>query len=262
MCGICGQYNFRTGRPALEPDLRRMASSIAHRGPDDEGCFAEGPVGFGFRRLSIIDLAAGHQPMATADGGVVLVFNGEIFNYRELRAELIAAGRAFRTASDTEVVLQAYAEWGMDFLSRLRGMFGLAVWDGRRKRLVLARDRFGVKGLYYRLDGEGLLFGSEIRPILSALGASPGVDAAAVKLFLKYRYTPAPLTAFSGIRKLAAGECLVVEAGREKIFRYYRRPPGAVDRGIPSTGPPRSLPGSTAKRSVASSWPTSPSGSS
>lgn len=232
MCGICGQYNFKSGRPVLEGTLRGMASTIVHRGPDDEGYFCDGPVGFGFRRLSIIDLAAGHQPMSTPDGRITLVFNGEIFNYRELRSELQGKGHSFRTSSDTEVILYAYAEWGMDFLQRLTGMFGLAIWDARDKRLVVARDRFGIKGVYYRIDSQGLTFGSEMRPVVQSLGAAPQVDIAAIKLFLKYRYSPAPYTALAGISKLAAGECLVVEDGRERLFRYYRRPAGSVDRSI------------------------------
>jgi asparagine synthase (glutamine-hydrolysing) len=232
MCGICGQFNFKTGRPADESTIRGMASTIIHRGPDDDGYFLEGPLGLGFRRLSIIDLSTGHQPMATPDGRIVLIFNGEIFNYRELRSELQAKGHEFRTSSDTEVILYSYVEWGMDFLQRLNGMFGLAVWDARERRLVVARDRFGIKGVYYRIDGEGVVFGSEIRPIVSAMGGPPGIDVAAIKLFLKYRYSPAPYTPLSGIRKLAAGECLVIENGQERLERYYHRPQGRIDAKI------------------------------
>ena len=212
--------------------MRGMASTMVHRGPDDDGAFADGPIGLGFRRLSIIDLSTGHQPMSTPDERVTLIFNGEIFNFRELRSELSALGHAFRTTSDTEVILYAYAQWGMGFLERLNGMFGLAIWDAEARRLVIARDRFGIKGVYYSEDKDGIVFGSEMRAIIQAMGGAPGVDEAAVKLFLKYRYTPAPYTAMRGIRKLAAGTCLVVENGESRLIRWYKRPDRARNAGI------------------------------
>jgi asparagine synthase (glutamine-hydrolysing) len=232
MCGICGQYKFKTQGPVLQETLKGMADSMVHRGPDDEGFFMDGCLGFGFRRLSIIDLSTGHQPMSTRDGKITLVFNGEIFNYRELRTELVGKGHSFRTTSDTEVILYAYAEWGMDFLRRLNGMFGLAVWDSGARRLVVARDRFGIKGVYYRIDSEGLTFASEMRAIVHALGGAPGVDVSAIKLFLKYRYAPAPHTPLAGIRKLAAGTCLVVEGGKESLIRWYKRDSRKLASGI------------------------------
>src|SRR6202046_2614944 len=151
MCGICGKFNFGGGAPAARRDLERMADSIAHRGPDDEGFFIDGSLGLGFRRLSIIDLAGGHQPMSDQNESVWVVFNGEIYNFKELRAELESYGHVFRTKSDTEVIVHGYKQWGDEVLNRLNGMFGLAIWDARQRRLILARDPFGIKLLYYRI---------------------------------------------------------------------------------------------------------------
>lgn len=229
MCGICGEYNFGTRRPATLEDLRRMTESIAHRGPDDEGFFLRGPVGFGFRRLSIIDLEGGRQPMCDVQQKVWLVFNGEIYNFAELRAQLEGLGHQFRTKSDTEVILHGYKQWGKDVLNRLNGMFGLAIWDEDNKRLMLARDRLGIKPVYYRLDSDGLIFGSEIRAIVARTGERPEVDATALNLFLRYRYTPSPLTAFKGIRKLAAGTRLVVENGTPILERWWNFHPTPFD---------------------------------
>ena len=151
-----------------------MARSIAHRGPDDEGYFFAGPLGLGFRRLSIIDLSGGHQPMSDAEETVWVVFNGEIYNFKELRAELEGRGHRFRTNSDTEVIVHGYKEWGTEVLKRLNGMFGLAIWDVARQRLVVARDAMGIKMVYYRLAQGSLTFGSEIRAVQAAGGGSPG----------------------------------------------------------------------------------------
>src|ERR1700742_787838 len=142
MCGICGQFNFGNGAPVKRHDLERMTDSIVHRGPDDEGFFMDGSLGLGFRRLSIIDLAGGHQPMSDLDQLVWVVFNGEIYNFKELRSELEAHGHVFRTRCDTEVIVHGYKQWGDEILNRLNGMFGLAVWDVRQRRLMLARDAF------------------------------------------------------------------------------------------------------------------------
>src|SRR5246500_5264830 len=169
MRGICGQYNFGTLAPARRADIELMAESISHRGPDDEGYFVAGPLGFGFRRLSIIDLAGGHQPMSDHEQSVWVIFNGEIYNFPELKRELQSHGHVFRTNSDTEVIIHGYKQWGDEVLNRLNGMFGLAIWDARQKRLVLARDPFGIKLLYYRIDGDTLYFGSEMRPIRAAM---------------------------------------------------------------------------------------------
>src|SRR3954463_12342792 len=176
MCGICGQYNFGDGKPVAASAIKVMADSIAHRGPDDEGHYVSGPLGLGFRRLSIIDLAGGHQPMSDDERSTWVVFNGEIYNFEELRVELSARGHRFRTRSDTEVIVHGYKEWGTAVLGRLNGMFGLAIWDAARRRLVLARDSAGIKLVYYRIEHGCVLFGSEIRAILAALPAQPGLD--------------------------------------------------------------------------------------
>src|SRR5437762_3328118 len=165
MCGICGQYNFREARPVDVLTVKAMAGSIAHRGPDDEGYHFAGPVGLGFRRLSIIDLAGGHQPMADAEETVWVVFNGEIYNFPDLRRELESFGHVFRTLSDTEVIIHGYKQWGTEVLNRLNGMFGLAIWDARKERLIVARDAMGIKLIYYRIYNGRLTFASEIRPI-------------------------------------------------------------------------------------------------
>jgi asparagine synthase (glutamine-hydrolysing) len=221
MCGIAGQFNYVRHEP-VDPDvIRRMADSIAHRGPDDEGYLIAGPLGLGFRRLSIIDLAGGHQPMSDAEKSVWIVFNGEIYNFKELRAELEQRGHRFQTRSDTEVIVHGYKEWGTGVFGRLNGMFGLAIWDVRRERLVVARDAMGIKLVYFRdLDGR-LTFGSEIRAVLASDESTPEVDPSALNLFLTYRYTPSPMTILRGIRKLAPGTMLIAEKGVCREERWY-----------------------------------------
>jgi asparagine synthase (glutamine-hydrolysing) len=210
MCGICGQFNYREGEPVDVRSVKAMMDRMAHRGPDDEGYQIAGPLGLGFRRLSIIDLAGGHQPMTDEDGCVWVVFNGEIYNFKELRSELEAHGHVFRTRSDTEVIVHGYKQWGEDVLNHLNGMFGLAVWDVRRRQLMLARDPMGIKPLYYRQESNRVTFASEIRPLLVRDWELPPVDPVAVSLFLRYRFTPAPFTVVKGIRKLAPGTRLIV----------------------------------------------------
>src|SRR5262245_50485085 len=221
MCGIAGQFNFQRREPVERATVERMARSIAHRGPDDEGFFISGPVGLGFRRLSIIDLTSGHQPMSDAEGTVWVIFNGEIYNYKELRRELQSKGHQFKTNSDTEVIVHGYKEWGTQVFDRLNGMFGLAIWDVPNQRLVVARDAMGIKLIYYKIDNGTLTFGSEIRAILAAGGPKPTIDPVALKLFLRFRYTPSPLTILQGIRKLAPGTMLVVEKGQCHEERWY-----------------------------------------
>src|SRR5256886_1024651 len=221
MCGICGQFNFARSEPVGPETIRQMAGTIVHRGPDDEGYFVSGQVGLGFRRLSIIDLAGGHQPMSDAEESVWLIFNGEIYNYKELRAELQGKGHQFRTNSDTEVIIHGYKEWGTDVFSHLNGMFGLAVWDVQKERLVLARDAMGIKLVYYRIANGQLTFGSEIRAITATENSKPTVDPLALNLFLRFRYTPSPLTIFDGIRKLAPGTMLIVEDGQYREEPWY-----------------------------------------
>lgn len=225
MCGICGQFNFIRNEP-VEPDtIRRMTQTMVHRGPDDEGYFVSGSLGLGFRRLSIIDLAGGHQPMSDAERTVWIIFNGEIYNFKELRVELEHLGHHFRTRSDTEVIIHGYKEWGTQVLTRLNGMFGLAIWDVKRKRLIVARDAMGIKLIYYRIGDSQLTFGSEIRPIISANGYTPSVDPVALNLFLRFRYTPSPLTILQGIRKLAPGTMLIAENGECRVERWYNYTP-------------------------------------
>ena len=225
MCGICGQFNFVRDVPVESETIRRMTQTMVHRGPDDEGYFVSGPVGLGFRRLSIIDLAGGHQPMSDAEETVWVILNGEIYNFKELRAELEQRGHSFRTRSDTEVIIHGYKEWGTEVLNHLDGMFGLAIWDSKKKRLLVARDAMGIKLIYYKIENGQLTFGSEIRPILAAQDSSPEVDPVALKLFLRFRYTPSPLTIFQGIRKLAPGTMLVVERGEFREERWYKFTP-------------------------------------
>src|SRR5580658_7196944 len=225
MCGICGQFNFGDPVPVQRRDIEAMANSISHRGPDDEGYYIAGSLGFGFRRLSIIDLSGGHQPMSDAEESVWLVFNGEIYNYKELRAELEGYGHKFRTSSDTEVIIYGYKQWGNDVFNHLNGMFGVAIWDVKKKKLVVARDPMGIKLIYYRLADGKLSFGSEIRPVLAAGSGRPEVNAEALNLFLRFRYTPSPLTIFSGVKKLAPGTMLVMENGKMHEERWYQFAP-------------------------------------
>jgi len=225
MCGICGQFNFGNEAPVRRSDIAAMTSSIVHRGPDDEGYFIAGPLGFGFRRLSIIDLAGGHQPMSDQEESVWVVFNGEIYNFPELKRELQSHGHVFRTNSDTEVIIHGYKQWGDEVLNRLNGMFGLAIWDVRQKRLVLARDAFGIKLIYYRIDGNALYFGSEMRPIRAVMQGKAEIDTTSLDLFLRYRFTPAPYTIVKGVKKLAPGTKLTVQNGVCEVSRWYRFKP-------------------------------------
>src|SRR6266852_6057152 len=225
MCGICGQYNFKSLAPVWRAHIEVMAKSIRHRGPDDEGNFIAGPLGFGFRRLSIIDLAGGHQPMSDQEESVWVIFNGEIYNFPELKGELQKHGHVFRTTSDTEVIIHGYKQWGDEVLNRLNGMFGLAIWDVRKKRLVLARDAFGIKLLYYTIDGNSLTFGSEMRAVRATMAANSELDPNSLNLFLRYRYTPSPCTILKGIHKLAPGTKLTVEKGAYRVERWYNYKP-------------------------------------
>jgi asparagine synthase (glutamine-hydrolysing) len=225
MCGICGQYNFKNQKPVKRETIKQMMDTIVHRGPDDEGYFLSGPLGLGFRRLSIIDLSGGHQPMSDREESVWVVFNGEIYNYPELRKELETAGHVFRTKSDTEVIIHGYKHWGDDVFNHLNGMFGIALWDNREKRLIIARDPMGIKLVYYRVEEGSVYFGSEIRPLLACISGRPGVDPTALNLFLRYRYTPSPLTIYDGIKKLAPGTRLIFEKGGHRLERWYQFSP-------------------------------------
>jgi asparagine synthase (glutamine-hydrolysing) len=215
MCGIVGVYNYgNPGLPIEAETIGRMRDTMAHRGPDDSGVFVspDGRLGLGHRRLSILDLSSlGHQPMVSPDGRYWIVFNGEIYNFRELRPELEAKGHRFRSTSDTEVLLALYSEYGPEMLHRLRGMFALAIWDAREERLWLVRDRIGIKPLYYTSQGGRFLFASEIKAILSFPGIPRAVHLPGLHHFLSFLTTPAPLTLFEGIHKLPAGHTLTVE---------------------------------------------------
>lgn len=231
MCGICGMYNYRSGAPIDEALLRRMVATLVHRGPDDEGMHVEGALGVGMRRLSIIDLARGHQPMSNEDDTCWTVFNGEIYNFPELRRQLERKGHTFRTHSDTETIVHAYEEWGLAAFERLNGMFGLAIWDSRRRRLVLARDHFGVKPVYFRDDGSGLAFGSEVKALLADETVPREVDDVALDLYLTFRFIPSPRTLMAGIRKLPPGHLLACDETGSTIERFFRRPPEPVSAG-------------------------------
>lgn len=225
MCGICGQYNFGTSAPVLRHDIERMTQTMVHRGPDDEGYYFAGPLGFGFRRLSIIDLAGGHQPMSDREESVWVVFNGEIYNFTEVRRELQGYGHVFRTRSDTEVIVHGYKQWGDEVLNHLNGMFGLAIWDVQQKRLLLARDPFGIKMLYYRIDKGCLYFGSEIRAVRALMSGRAEIDPTSLNLFLRYRYTPSPYTILKNVHKLAPGTKLTVQKDSCQVSRWYRFTP-------------------------------------
>ena len=209
MCGICGEWN---GAGVAEHTLQRMNAALRHRGPDDEGMALRGEAGIAMRRLSIIDVAGGQQPIANEDNSAWVVFNGAIYNFKELRADLEARGHVFSTASDTEVILHQYEEDGPDCVDKLRGMFAFAIWDARRRRLLLARDRFGQKPLFYHFDGKRLLFGSEIKAVLAGLHATPGLDLASLDDYLSLRFVPSPATMFENVRKLPPGHTLVLDA--------------------------------------------------
>lgn len=221
MCGICGRLHRDPTDRATVAALRPMMDAIRHRGPDGEGEFVEGPIALGHRRLSIIDLATGAQPMANETGEIVVAYNGEIYNFRELRAELQAAGHSFRSTSDTEVIVHLYEEEGDACVRRLRGMFAFALWDARRARLLLARDRVGVKPLYYALTPRTFLFASELKSLLADATVDRSVDARAIDRFLTYYYLPGDETPFASIRKLPPAHCLVVENGRVSVTRYW-----------------------------------------
>ena len=225
MCGIVG-YLDPSGAVAAARPLEAMLGAVEHRGPDDWGAFADGPVGLGARRLSIIDLAGGHQPISSEDGAVTVVQNGEIYNYAELRAELRSRGHAFRSESDTEVIAHLYEEVGEECVERLRGMFAIALWDSRRRRLLLARDRLGVKPLYLvDLPGGGIAFASEVKALLAVPGVARRICPTALGRYLDVVYTPGRDTLFEGITRLPPAHLLVVDAaGRQERAYWDVRP--------------------------------------
>ena len=227
MCGIAGYY-LREGT-ASQSAVRTMCDQIRHRGPDDAGYRVEGGCAIGMRRLSIIDLSTGHQPMANEDESVWVVFNGEIYNYQELRRDLMGRGHRFATNSDTETLVHLYEEQGADGLQRLRGMFAYAIWDARRRRIFLARDRFGKKPLYYAVLPQGLYFGSELK-CLQAAGVPQEIDSEALRLFFEFTYIPEPLSCLKAVRKLPPGSWLTYDAdGTVRQGRYWHFPTPVAD---------------------------------
>ena len=223
MCGIYGILNL-DGAPVPAELVSRMGLVTLHRGPDDEGMHRDGACAIGMRRLSIIDLAGGHQPLSNHDGTLWLVANGEIYNFRELRRDLEAKGHRFKTGSDCETILHLYVEYGDDFVRHLNGMFGFALWDARRRRLLIGRDRLGIKPIYIANDGRRIAFASEAKGILALPGTRPELDPAALDSYLMLGYVPAPQSMFKGIRKLPPATLLVVENGRMQEHRYWRIP--------------------------------------
>jgi len=223
MCGIYGILEL-DGATAAADALRPMAQVTFHRGPDDEGVHVDGPLAFGMRRLSIIDLAGGHQPLTNEDGSLWLVANGEIYNYRELRDSLSARGHQFRTGSDCETILHLYEEHGDDFVRHLNGMFAFALWDARRRRLLIARDAVGIKPLYLAETAGRLIFASEAKGILAAPGVRAALDPVALQSYLSLGYVPAGQSIFRGIRKLPPATLLIAEGGKVTQRRYWRVP--------------------------------------
>ena len=233
MCGIVGVTHAERERPVARDAIRTMCAAIRHRGPDDEGLFVEGPVGLGVRRLSIIDLAGGAQPIANEDESLVIVFNGEIYNYRELRTGLIARGHRFRSAGDTETILHLYEEHGPECVERLRGMFAFAIYDRARRALFLARDRFGIKPLYYVEAPWGIAFASELKALVAAGLTARDLDWSALDAYLQLGYIPAPATPFTDVRKLEPGHWLAWRAGRALTLRRYWDLPRHTARAAP-----------------------------
>ncbi|MEI6218978.1 MAG: asparagine synthase (glutamine-hydrolyzing), partial [bacterium] len=224
MCGIAG-YIKRDGEVEVRT-VKSMCDMIRHRGPDDEGFFVRGSVGLGMRRLSIIDIAGGHQPIFNEQGTICTVFNGEIYNYKELRLVLHAHGHKFSTRTDTEVLVHQYEESGSKCVSALNGMFAFAIWDEQQQRLFIARDRMGIKPLYYYFDGERFLFASEIKSLLVKDGIKPQLNEKSLWDYLTFRYVPEPETIWKGIRKLPPAHWLALDTGTWSLTvdRYWEIP--------------------------------------
>ena len=221
MCGICGKLNLDAQEPVDGSIVQRMMDTISHRGPDGRGQFMSGPIGLGHLRLSIIDLSTGDQPIYNEDGTVCVVYNGEMYNFLELRDELEARGHRFRSKTDTEVIVHAYEEWGESAVQRFRGMFAFALWDASRKFLLVARDRVGIKPLYYVNTGRSLLFASEIKALLADPCVPRRINPHAIDLFLTELFVPGGETMFEGIKKLEPGHILTVSNGRVVTRQYW-----------------------------------------
>jgi asparagine synthase (glutamine-hydrolysing) len=222
MCGISGIFEFDQARTMERETVHRMNESIRHRGPDDEGIFVGPGIGLGHRRLSIIDVAGGHQPIGNEDGTIWVMCNGEIYNYPDLRQELLSRGHKFTTRSDTEAIVHLYEDYGEECFARLRGMFAIVIWDSNQRRLLLARDRVGKKPLYYYADCNRIIFGSELKAILAADGVPRAVDPLAVSDYFSLSYIPAPRTIYRSVRKLQPAHYLVVSAAGLREMSYWR----------------------------------------
>ncbi len=223
MCGICGIARTENSPPISSSLLAAMCETLAHRGPDDQGVHTEKKVGLGSRRLSIIDLEKGHQPLSNEDGTVWISHNGEVYNFPDLRKELLSRGHKFRTKTDTETIVHGYEEWGEDFVHKLRGMFAFSLWDGREEKLILARDRIGIKPLYYTLlEDKTLVYGSELKAILKHPRVYRSLNPEALDLYLTLEYIPAPYSIFRNISKLPAGHLLIYKEGEIHLKKYWK----------------------------------------
>ncbi len=234
MCAICGIVNFSNEDSVDANTIERMTAAMAHRGPDDDGFFVNGNVGLGHRRLSIIDLSGGKQPIFNEDGSAVIIFNGEVYNYAALTSELISKGHVFRTRCDTEAILHCYEEYGEDCVQHLRGMFAFAIWDARKRSLFVARDRLGIKPLYYYRDQHKFAFASEIKALLELPGMPREIDPESLDLYLSLRYVPAPRTMFKHIFKLQPGHTITVSESGLRMRKYWDLEYGSVLRRSPS----------------------------
>ena len=217
---MCGIFGIISPGPIRE-QLEKSTSTLAHRGPDDCGYFIDEGVGLGHRRLSIIDLEGGHQPMFNEDGSICIVSNAEIYNFPELREQLLQMGHRFETRSDTEAILHAYEEWGKACVEHLRGMFAFAIWDKTEKRLFVARDRFGIKPLFYAKCGSNFYFASEMKAILADSRVKRDIDEEAMAGYFSLSYIPAPMTIFKSIKKLLPGHTLTWQDGQVRIQKYW-----------------------------------------
>jgi asparagine synthase (glutamine-hydrolysing) len=221
MCGICGIFEPQRETVVERAVVKAMADTLRHRGPDDDGFYTAPGVGLGHRRLSIIDLAGGHQPLSNEDGTIWIVFNGEVYNFEELNRRYLSSGHCFKTRSDTETIVHLYEELGEDCFAELRGMFTIALWDGRRKRLLLARDRIGKKPLFYSWDGRRLLFASEIKALWAAGGVSAEMDLSALSDYFSFQYVPAPKTIYRNVHKLRPAHYLIAEGSNIREVPYW-----------------------------------------
>src|SRR5271167_1074048 len=225
MCGISGIFEFDQARTIARETVHRMNETLRHRGPDDEGIFVGPGIGLGHRRLSIIDVASGHQPLSNEDGTIWIVFNGEIYNHATLRKQLEDQGHRYRTHCDTETIVHLYEEYGRDCVQHLRGMFAFAIWDSRKRHLFVARDRLGIKPLYYRPTSDSFLFGSEIKVILAHPGVHAEFNRTALPEYLAFGYLSGEETLYQGIRKLMPGHTLELDdQGKIHIQQYWDLP--------------------------------------